>query len=66
MKPLYSLQAIEVQIDIKKATLETLDYQIKSLKNFTSPVQLKIWRKTRASINKELKELKIRYDLLQK
>lgn len=66
MKLSYNPTIIERDIEVKKATIQTLDFQIKSLKDFTNPAQLSIWRKRRAMLNKELKELKIRFELLQK
>ncbi len=57
---------LESQILTKQACLETLDNKIKSLKDFVTPVQLTIWRRSRKKLFRELKQLKINYDLTQK
>lgn len=48
-------ETIEQKITVHRASIETLDFQIKSLASHVSSLQLAVWRKRRAKLAKELK-----------
>lgn len=53
-----AIEYLEKKIDSLKSAIETLDYQLTRLKNFTPAIQLKITRERRAYLNRELKKYK--------
>lgn len=61
---LKALEDKDKRIAVVTAARDTLREQIKRLKNFTPAIQLKIWRQTLSTRNKELKHLKREKDFL--
>lgn len=49
---------LQKKINSLESSIETLDYQLTRLKNFTPAIQLKITRERRAYLNRELKKYK--------
>jgi predicted nucleic acid-binding Zn-ribbon protein len=58
------LQKAKSKYDTLKAAFETVDYQYKNLKNFTSQPQLRIWYFNRRKLRSQLKEAEKQVQLL--
>lgn len=54
-------ETLQREIAIHQASVDTIDLQIKSLKNHVSALQLSIWRKHRAKLNKKLQSFKSKF-----
>ncbi len=51
-------ETLQREIAIHQASIDTIDLQIKSLKNHVPALQLSIWRKRRTKLNKKLQRFK--------
>ena len=53
---MYKREALEKKIATLKASINTISFQLRHLKNYTPSLQLKLWRKHRSKLKAELKQ----------
>ena len=58
---IYKEETLQQHIAVHRASIEMLDFQIEHLKDHRPALQVSLWRKNRAKLNKELQKLEAKY-----